>query len=204
MMKSSHTKLFVLAWLAVSGCTGGERGESARPTVAPQTAAGGEGQHEGVAREQTSTGQPPAAAGGGDDMAYGLGRQLGEQTTRSAWQNLSRNGGCENVDKLAEVIGRSASRILTNAESYDKPAMLDYAEGYVAGLRGALAEVASSCSDRCSVLCDTAKAASKTVLCEVAKRIGGEVVLRHTAQAPAISCSVGCELPTAIKPGDCS
>jgi hypothetical protein len=184
----------MLACLALAGCTGVERTEAPEPARPTQPARG-----EPVGAERESSG---AAA---VDMAYQLGRQLGEQTTRSAWQSLSRGGGCENLDKLGEVIGRSAGRILASAESRERPTLADYAEGYVHGMRTALADIAGSCSERCSLVCETARTAGIAVYCQLAKRSGAEFVPRRMEQAPQIPCAAGCDkLPAAVRPEDCS
>jgi hypothetical protein len=215
MGKSNAGWLAALVWVTLAGCTGAERDGRSEPTRPPEPVAPAAVESAEPAAVPARSTNPPGAAstaslertaesaGGTDEMAYDLGRQLGDQTTRAAWQNLS-GGGCESLDRLGAVISRSAGRILTNTETYTKPEMIDYAEGFVNGMRAGLAEVAAHCSDRCAVLCDAAESASKDVLCQVVHRVGAEIALRHVRQAASFSCGVPCGRPLAeLKPADC-
>ena len=92
----------------------------------------------------------------GDDFSYRLGRQLGEQTTRSAWVSISRNRGCDAADDLVAVITRSAKRIGQTAKKYSKRDMVDYAEGYIHGLRTVLRDIAMQCTDKCAAIGEAA------------------------------------------------
>ena len=140
------------------------------------------------------------------NMAYDLGRKLGEQTTRSAWANLSQAGGCDaGVDRLGDVIDRASSRIAGQLGQYSSQESADYAEGYVHGMQGMLAEIATSCTAKCAVLCDVSRKASQTVFCLVVRKTGGDVTLGHSAQSPRIGCASGdCgALAAVVHTGDC-
>src|SRR5687768_2931244 len=99
----------------------------------------------------------PASA---DEFSYQLGRQLGQQTTRSAWLSLSRDRGCDAADDLVAVISRSAKRIARTAKRYAKRDMVDYAEGYIHGLRSVLRDIAMQCTDKCAAIGEAAGTAS--------------------------------------------
>jgi hypothetical protein len=140
-------------------------------------------------------------------MAFDLGQQLGEQTARSAWQSLSRDGSCEPLGQLAEVLGRAARRIGESSERFERQEMLDYAEGYVAGMRAGVADVAERCSSDCAVLCDAIGSASRSALCSVVRHVGGAVQLGRGRSMPAVACAAAAgscgALPASLGPGDC-
>lgn len=184
---------------------------AAAPAAGPQASTTGDLTLATSARSERTQDAPVEEVSGSiataDGMAYDLGRTLGEQTGRSAWKSVSPDGSCDGVDKLAEVIGRSSERIVERAGRSGKEEMLDYAEGYVHGLRAALAEVAVSCSSRCSVLCKAASSAGSVILCQVQKTLGGDLVLRRAKDAPVIPCPEApgdCDKsPSSVKAGDC-
>lgn len=133
-----------------------------------------------------------------DDFSYRLGRQLGEQTTRSAWLSISRGRGCDAADDLVKVITRSARRIGSIAKRYDKRDMVDYAEGYVHGLRATLRDVAVQCTDKCAAIGEAAGTASAIVYCEIAQLIGEVPEFIRQADMPNITCGepyrIQCEI----------
>lgn len=155
--------------------------------------------HAGVANDELSGAAP-------GNMAYDLGRRLGEQTTRSAWANLSQAGGCDaGVDRLGDVIDRASSRIASQIGRYSSQESADYAEGYVHGMQGMLAEIATGCTAKCAVLCDVSRKASQTVFCLVVRKTGGDLTLGHSAQSPRIGCASGdCgALAAVVRATDC-
>lgn len=133
-----------------------------------------------------------------DDFSYRLGRQLGEQTTRSAWLSISRGRGCDAADDLVKVITRSARRIGSIAKKYDKRDMVDYAEGYVHGLRSTLRDVAVQCTDKCAAIGEAAGTASAIVFCEIAQLIGEVPEFIRQQDMPNITCGepyrIQCEI----------
>lgn len=137
----------------------------------------------------------PASA---DQFSYDLGRQLGGQTTRSAWLSISRNRGCDAADDLVGVITRSARRIGSMGRRYAKRDMIDYAEGYIHGLRGTLREVAIQCTDKCAAIGEAAGTASGIVYCEVASLIDDIPVFIRQQDMPNITCGepyrIQCEI----------
>jgi hypothetical protein len=139
-----------------------------------------------------------AAPASADEFSYQLGRQLGQQTTRSAWVSISRNRGCDAADDLVAVIGRSARRIATTARRYTKRDMIDYAEGYIHGLRSVLREIAMQCTDKCAVIGEAAGTASAIVYCEIAQLIGEIPIFIRQQDLPNITCGepyrIQCEI----------
>jgi hypothetical protein len=133
-----------------------------------------------------------------DNFSYGLGRQLGEQTTRSAWLSISRNRGCDAADDLVGVITRSAKRIGQTAKKYGKRDMVDYAEGYIHGLRATLRDIAVQCTDKCGAIGEAAGGASAIVYCEIAQLIGEVPEFIRQQDAPNITCGepyrIQCEI----------
>jgi len=133
-----------------------------------------------------------------DDFSYRLGRQLGEQTTRSAWLSISRGRGCDGADKLVEVITRSARRIGRIASKYNKRDMVDYAEGYIHGLRSTLKDIAAQCTDKCAAIGEAAGTASAIVYCEIAQLIGEVPEFIRQQDMPNITCGepyrIQCEI----------
>ena len=123
-----------------------------------------------------------------DQFSYDLGRQLGQQTTRSAWLSVSRGRGCDAADDLVAVITRSAKRITSIARRYDKRDMVDYAEGYIHGLRATLRDVAFECTDKCGAIGEAAGTASGIVYCEIAQLIGEIPVFIRQQDMPNITC----------------
>jgi len=133
-----------------------------------------------------------------DDFSYGLGKKLGEQTTRSAWLSISRGRGCDAVDDLVGVIARSSRRIGQTAKRYGKRDMVDYAEGYIHGLRNTLKDIAVQCTDKCGAIGEAAGTASAIVYCEIAQLIGEVPVFIHQQDMPNITCGepyrIQCEI----------
>ena len=133
-----------------------------------------------------------------DDFSYRLGRQLGEQTTRSAWLSISRGRGCDAADKLVEVITRSARRIGKIASKYNKRDMVDYAEGYIHGLRSTLKDIAFQCTDKCAAIGEAAGTATAIVYCEIAQLIGEVPEFIRQQDMPNITCGepyrIQCEI----------
>jgi hypothetical protein len=133
-----------------------------------------------------------------DDFSYRLGRQLGQQTTASAWLSISRTRGCDAADDLVDVITRSARRIGQTARRYQKRDMVDYAEGYIHGLRAALSDIAMKCTDKCANIGEAAGSASAVVFCEIAQLIGEVPVFIRQQDAPNITCGepyrIQCEI----------
>jgi hypothetical protein len=133
-----------------------------------------------------------------DQFSYELGRQLGQQTTRSAWVSISRRRGCDAADDLVAVITRSARRIGQTAKQYGKRDMVDYAEGYIHGLRSTLRDVAIECTDKCGAIGEVAGTASAIVFCEVANLIGEVPIFIHQQDMPNITCGepyrIQCEI----------
>jgi hypothetical protein len=133
-----------------------------------------------------------------DDFSYRLGRQLGEQTTRSAWLSISRTRGCDAADDLVAVITRSARRIGRTASRYQKRDMIDYAEGYIHGLRATLRDVAMTCTDKCGAIGEAAGTASAIVYCEIAQLIGEVPEFIRQKDMPNITCGepyrIQCEI----------
>jgi hypothetical protein len=139
-----------------------------------------------------------ASAAYADDFSYRLGRQLGEQTTRSAWLSISRTRGCDAADDLVDVITRSARRIGQTARRYKKRDMVDYAEGYIHGLRSTLRDIAVKCTDKCAAIGEAAGSASAIVYCEIAQLIGEVPVFIRQQDMPNITCGepyrIQCEI----------
>jgi hypothetical protein len=133
-----------------------------------------------------------------DQFSYDLGRQLGQQTTRSAWVSISRGRGCDAADDLVAVITRSAKRITRTARRYSKRDMVDYAEGYVHGLRATLRDIAFECTDKCAAIGEAAGTASAIVYCEIAQLIGEVPVFIRQQDMPNITCGepyrIQCEI----------
>jgi hypothetical protein len=133
-----------------------------------------------------------------DEFSYDLGRQLGQQTTRSAWLSVSRGRGCDAADDLVAVITRSTRRIAKTAQRYDKRDMVDFAEGYIHGLRATLRDVAFECTDKCAAIGEAAGTASAIVYCEIANLIGEIPIFIRQQDMPNITCGepyrIQCEL----------
>jgi hypothetical protein len=133
-----------------------------------------------------------------DEFSYQLGRQLGQQTTRSAWVSVSRGRGCDAADDLVAVITRSAKRIARTARRYTKRDMVDYAEGYIHGLRSVLREIAFECTDKCAAIGEAAGTASAIVYCEIAQLIDDIPVFIRQQDMPNITCGepyrIQCEI----------
>jgi hypothetical protein len=133
-----------------------------------------------------------------DDFSYRLGRSLGEQTTRSAWASISRTRGCDAADDLVDVITRSARRIGQTAKRYKKRDMVDYAEGYIHGLRATLKDIAIQCTDKCGAIGEAAGTASAIVYCEIAQLIGEVPEFIRQKDMPNITCGepyrIQCEI----------
>ncbi len=133
-----------------------------------------------------------------DSFSYDLGRQLGSRTTESAWMSISRGRGCDAADDLVAVISRSARRIARTARRYGKRDMVDYAEGYLHGLRSALRKVAFKCTDKCAAIGEAAGTASAIVYCEIADLLGEIPVFIRMQDMPNITCGepyrIQCEI----------
>jgi hypothetical protein len=146
----------------------------------------------------SAAGLVPVGSAFADQFSYDLGRQLGQQTTRSAWVSISRGRGCDAADDLVAVIARSARRIGQTARRYQKRDMVDYAEGYIHGLRAALRDIAFECTDKCASIGEVAGTASAIVYCEIAQLIGEVPVFIRQQDMPNITCGepyrIQCEI----------
>lgn len=138
-----------------------------------------------------------------DQFSYDLGRQQGSLTTKSAWASVSRRyaGGasvCDAVDDLVGVITRSSRRIAQIARRYSGRDMVDYAEGYIHGLRGELRQIAEQCTNKCGMIGEAAGVASAVVYCELSDLLGEIPVFIHQQDMPNITCGepyrVQCEI----------
>lgn len=138
-----------------------------------------------------------------DQFSYDMGKSLGSTTTASAWASVSRRydasgKSCDAVDDLIGVITRSSRRIGRIARRYRGRDMVDYAEGYIHGLRGELRKIAAQCTDKCGAIGEAAGIASAVVYCELADILGEVPVFIRQQDMPNITCGepyrVQCEV----------
>jgi hypothetical protein len=107
-----------------------------------------------------------------DDFSYKMGRQLGEQTARSAWRNVRTRSGCSGLGDLRSTLKRSSRRIARNASRSGRWDVADYARGYVRGLWAVFGEVADHCPSRCDSVDEMAESISDQVYGDVVKSVG--------------------------------
>lgn len=136
-----------------------------------------------------------------DQFSYQMGRDLGSRSTSSAWLSISKSRGCDAADSLIGVMTRSAKRIGQYARQYQKQGkrdMVDYAEGYIHGIRSTLRDVATQCTDKCAAIGEAAGSASAVVFCEIAQLIGEVPEFIHQQDMPNITCGepyrIQCEI----------
>ena len=76
--------------------------------------------------------------------------------------------------------------------------MVDYAEGYIHGLREALKDIAFQCTDKCAAIGEAAGTASAIVYCEIAQLICEVPEFIRQADMPNITCGepyrIQCEI----------
>ncbi len=134
-----------------------------------------------------------------DDWSYDLGRQLGERTTHSAWITLKKRRNCDAADDLLRIVSRSAMRLKSYVRRHDFQGrdVVDYAEGWIHGLRSTLNQIALQCTDKCGSLGRVAGEASAIVFCEVADLIDAIPEFVRTQDQPNITCGepykISCE-----------
>jgi hypothetical protein len=115
-----------------------------------------------------------SAAAHADELSYSLGHQLGERTARSAWIDVRKRRGCRGAGQLRDALHRSARRIDRSAARHGRGDLVDYARGYLRGMREVLRDVAAACPSQCRTL-DAAAQSTTGIVHEQVSRVAGAV-----------------------------
>jgi hypothetical protein len=128
---------------------------------------------------------------------YNMAKRQSSTIVRSSWRSLG--GDCHKADQLMQIIGDAVDRVTRDIRNrkFRGRMAVDFGNGYIDGLVGALDDIVNKCSDECSMIGQASGEWSSEIFCAVSEVIGSTAEFDGLTDIPNLICGeayrISCE-----------